>query len=154
MQTLVLALVLGGEGDAGGERDVAADDGVAAEEALVDVEEVHRAALALGAAGGLAEHLGHGGAGVHAAGEGVAVVAVGGDHVIVFAEGADRADGDRFLAAVKVAEAADLLVLVEHRRSFFEPADQEHLPQPAEGLVAGHYAARPRSALWPSRESS
>jgi hypothetical protein len=51
---LVLAAILDGEGHAGGQGDVAADDGVAAEEPLLGVEEVHRAALALGAAGQLA----------------------------------------------------------------------------------------------------
>ncbi len=54
--------------------------------------------------------------GVHAPGEGVAVVAVGGDDVVVLAQDADRTDGDGFLSAVEVAEAADLLVLVEHGR--------------------------------------
>jgi hypothetical protein len=81
--------------------------------------------------------MGHGRLGLHAAGQGVAVVAVGGDDVVVGAQHADRADGHRLLAAVEVAEAADLLVLVEHRRPLFEPADQQHLPQPIQGLVAG-----------------
>ena len=83
---LVALAVLDGEGDAGGDGDVAADDGVAAQEARLGVEEVHRAALALGAAGGLAQHLGHAGAGIHAAGQGVAVVAIGGDDVVVVPE--------------------------------------------------------------------
>src|SRR5262249_8145567 len=81
--------------------------------------------------------LGHRGPGLHAAGQGVAVVAVGGDDVVILAEDADRTDGDRFLSTVEVAEPADGPLLVEHRRAFFEPSDQEHLAQPAQGLVAG-----------------
>ena len=134
----VLAAILAGEGDACGERDVAADDGVAAEEPLLGVEEVHRAALALGAAGGLAEQLGHGGLDVHAAGDGVAVVTIGRDHVIVLAEDADRTDRHRLLSVVQVAEPADLPAhLVELVGLLLEAADQHHLPQPAHRLISG-----------------
>ena len=116
---------------------MAADDRVAAQEVLLGVEEVHRAPLALGAARRLAEQLGHARAwSIHAAGQGVAVVAVGGDDVIVVAEHADRTDGHRLLAAVLVEEAADRPLLVHHLRPLFEPADQQHLSQPSERLVA------------------
>ena len=132
----VLALVLAGEGDAGGQRDVAADDRVAAEEALLGVEEVHRAALALGAAGVPAQELGHRLVGPHPPGQGVAVVAIGGDDVVVLAEDADRTDGDRLLSAIEVAEAADLAAhLVELVRLLLESADQQHLPKPADRLI-------------------
>ena len=56
--------------------NVPADDAMAADVADLGVEEVHRPALALGAAGHLAEQLGHGGARVHAQRQGVAVAAV------------------------------------------------------------------------------
>ena len=67
------------------------------------------------------------------------MVAVGGDDVIVFAEDADRADRHRLLAAVLVEEAADLVaLLIHHLRPLLEPADQQHLAQPAQSLVAVH----------------
>ena len=47
------------ERDASGERDVPADDAVAAEHVVLGVEDVHRAAEPLRAAGDLAEELGH-----------------------------------------------------------------------------------------------
>ncbi len=146
----VLVAVLAGEGDARGQGQVAADDGVAAEEPLRGVEEVHRAALALGAAGVAAQQLGHRLVGAHPAGQGVAVVAIGGDDEIVVAEHPDRTDGDRLLTAVQVAEAADLAAhLVELVRLLFEPADQEHLPQPVDRLALARRWAGLRSSLAP-----
>ena len=53
------AAVVERERRADGERQLAADDAPAAEEAALDVEQVHRAAVAAGDAGGLAEQLGH-----------------------------------------------------------------------------------------------
>src|ERR1043166_6806938 len=53
------------------EREVTADDAVAAVEAMLDVEEMHRAALPLREAGGLAEQLRHDLAGIGAEDEGV-----------------------------------------------------------------------------------
>ena len=74
------------------------------------VEEVHRPALALGAAGRLAEQLGHRGPRVHAQRQRMAVAAVAVDQrVLALLEDRGDADGDRFLPAVEVAEAADLL---------------------------------------------
>ena len=52
-------LVAQGVGHADAERDVPADDAVAAPEPVLDVEQVHRAALALDQAGALAVELGH-----------------------------------------------------------------------------------------------
>ena len=71
-------------------------------------EQVHRAALALRAAGGLAEQLGHHGPRRDAARDRLPVVAVGGDHVVVVAQHGDRAGADGFLSDVQVAEPADL----------------------------------------------
>ena len=51
------------QGRAGGDREMGADDAPAAEEAALDVEQVHRAATAVGDAGVLAEELGHHGCG-------------------------------------------------------------------------------------------
>ena len=135
----ILAPVLDGEGDAGGQRDVAADDGVAAEKPLLDVEEVHRAALAPGAARHLAQQFRHARPGRHAPGQGVAVIAIGRDQIVVFPEHADRTDRHGLLPAVLVEEAADLVaLLVEHLRPFLEPADQHHLAEPDQGLRPVH----------------
>ena len=61
------------------------DDPVAAEEAPLEVEQVHRAAAALGAAVHAAEQLGHHGLGMRAARDRLAVLAVGGDQVVAVA---------------------------------------------------------------------
>ena len=61
---------------------MAADDAVAAHEPVLDVEEVHGAALALDEAGALAVELGHHLVGIAAKKEGVGVVAVGGDDLV------------------------------------------------------------------------
>ena len=82
---------LRGEGHARGQRQVAADDAVAAQEVVLGVEEVHRAAQALRAAGLLAEQLGHDRPGRHALGVGLAVVAVGRDDVVLGLERGHRA---------------------------------------------------------------
>ena len=72
----------------------------------------------------------------HAPGQRVAVVAIRRDHVIIVAEHPDRADSDRFLSAVLVKEAADLVaLLIQHLRPLLEAADQHHLPQPDQGLL-------------------
>ena len=118
---------LTGEGDAGGERDVPADDAVAAEHVVLGVEDVHRAAEPLRAAGDLAEELGQDRFGVHALRDGEAVVAVGGDDVVVGRERRASADGDRLLADVKVEESADFALRVGARALFFEAANEEHL---------------------------
>ncbi len=88
---------------------------------------MHRAALALGAAGDLAVELGHEGLGVHADGDGMAVVAVGGDDVIVLAHERAGADGDGFLADVEVEEAADLAGIIDREAALLEAADAHHL---------------------------
>jgi hypothetical protein len=95
---------------------------------------VHGAALALGAAGGLAVELGHELVHAHADGDGVAVVAVGGDDVVVLAHEGAAAHGHRFLADVEVQEPTDLLGLIGAQRTFLEAADAHHR---AEELDAG-----------------
>ena len=75
-------LVAQGVGHADAERDVPADDAVAAPEPVLDVEQVHRAALALDQPRALAVQLGHHLVGVTAEQEGVGVVAVGGDDLV------------------------------------------------------------------------
>jgi hypothetical protein len=98
---------------------------------------MHRAPFTLGAAGRLAQELGHGRVGAHPSRERMAVIAIGRDHVIVFPEHADRAHGDRFLTAVLMEEPPDLVpALIHHLRPLLEPPDQHHLAEPQEGLAA------------------
>ncbi len=120
------ALVLEPVGEAGAERHLAADDAVAAPVVAGGVEEMHRAALALGAAGHLAVELRHERVQLHADRDGVAVVAVGGDDVVVLAHQRAAADGHRLLADVEMQEAADLLGLVGAQAALLEPADAHH----------------------------
>src|SRR3989441_13180735 len=112
---LVAALVLDGEPDPGPERDMPAHDPVPPHESLPDVEQMHRAALALRAPGGFAEQLGHHRAGGDAARQRLAVLAVGGDDVIVVAQRRERADRHRLLSDVEMAEPTDLAQRVRLR---------------------------------------
>ena len=105
-----------GEGEAGAERHLGADDAVPAVEALLAGEHVHRAALALGVAAAAPGQLGHDAARVHVAGQHVAVVAVAGDDAVARAQRMLDADGDRLLADIEVAEAADQAHAVELAR--------------------------------------
>ena len=102
----VFALVVGGEREAGGDRQVAADDPVAAHEALLAVEDVHRAAAAAAGPVDPAEQLRHHPLRVGAAGDRVAVGAVGADQVVLLAHHRGRADDRRLLADREVEEAA------------------------------------------------
>ena len=130
------ALVLDGVGEAGAERDLAADDAVPAPEIAGRIKIMHRAALALGAAGGLAVELGHERLGVHPDGDGVAVIAVRRDDVVVRAHQGAGADGDRLLADVKVEEAADLLRLIGAEAALFETPDAHHLAMQLDLVLA------------------
>ena len=89
---------------------------------------MHRAALALGATSLFAIKLSHAFIHAHAECECVGVAAVGGDVVIVFPAERKRANGDGFLADVKVKEASHtsrFLVICE--RDLLETADANHL---------------------------
>src|SRR5207247_257831 len=153
---LVAALVLDRKADARSERDMPADDPVPPHEPLLGVEQVHRAALALRAAGRLPEQLGHHGARRDAADQRLAVLTVGADHVIVVAQRRKRADRHRFLADIEMAEPADLAQRVGLRRLLLEVTDQQHLSQhPAIGrcwLEGRRYWPRVRmSTPWARR---
>ena len=126
---LVAAAILHGEAHAGGERDVPAHDAVAAEEVDVAIEEVHGAALTLGAAVGAPEELRHYRSRRHAARQRLAVLPIGAQHVVVFAERRDGAHAHRFLTDVQVAEATDLSERVRLGGALLEATDEEHLPE-------------------------
>ncbi len=83
----VLALHLVGKRNADGERQSARHDGIAAIEAMLGIEQMHRAAASPAAALDLAIHLGHDVPHRHAAGERMAMLAIGGDQGVVRVEG-------------------------------------------------------------------
>lgn len=113
-----LAVVLEGEGVTGGSGALRTHDAVASEEAIVRVVHVHGAALALAAAGVLAHQLSKDS--LDAADTLVAraddlpgVAAVGGGHGVGLRDRRLHTHADGLLAVVQVAEAADLLLLVQ-----------------------------------------
>ncbi|MNL86584.1 hypothetical protein D3C87_2153440 [compost metagenome] len=69
---------------------------------LARISEVHRAAAALAAAGGLAVELSHQGVGVEASRDRMTVIPVVGHDVVVVVERPDGADGHGFLPDVQV----------------------------------------------------
>ncbi len=81
------------------------------------------ARAARGAAQQLGQHGLHGGA----AAEHHGVVAVGGNQVVLVRDGALQALGNGLLAEVQVAEAADVLALVELVRGDLDAAHALHL---------------------------
>ena len=113
----------------------AADDAPAAEEAALDVEQVHRAAAAVGDAGDLAEQLGHDRGGRAADRERGAVVAVGREQAVALLQRVDGADDRGLLADGQVAVAADPRARVLLLGALLEAADQHHLAkQPVSGV--------------------
>src|SRR3712207_1560757 len=108
LRDVVRPLVALRVGEADAEGYVAADDPVAAHQAPLDVEEVHRAALALDYPRALAVELGHDVFGVRAQKKRVGVVAVGGYYPVTLLEGLQETGGHRFLPDVDVEVAPDL----------------------------------------------
>jgi TPP-dependent pyruvate/acetoin dehydrogenase alpha subunit len=82
----------------------------------------------------------------------MAVIAIAGDHAVL-ADGHRRLkpDGDRFLADVEVAEAADQPQPVELPSPFLEAPDQKHLAIELQEIVLGRLVAlglrRPRNIV-------
>src|ERR671917_1611431 len=104
-----------------------ADDPVAAHEATLDVEEVHRAALALDDARALAVDLGHDVLGVGPQQERVGVVAVGGDDPVALLEGLQESRSHCLLADVDVEVAPDLALPEAPPARLLERPDNHHL---------------------------
>src|SRR5439155_23581000 len=117
---LVPALVADRKSHPGPQADSRADDPRAAEEATLAVVHVHRAALAMRAAGRLAEELGHRRLRVAALRQEVAVVAVGVADVVVGSQGGDKPAADRLLPDVEVQVTADLVLGVGVARAVLE----------------------------------
>src|SRR3954469_5658425 len=123
-------LVVGAEPEADRDGEVAADDPVAAHEAALEVEHVHRAAVALRDAVDAAEELGHDVVRARAAHDRVAVRAVGRDEVVAVSHRARGADDRGLLADREMEEAADLGLRVHLPRALLEAADEHHRPEP------------------------
>ena len=141
----LLLLVLDGEADARRHDELAADDGLAAEQVVLVAPHVHRAALALADAGGLAEQFGHHGLRLHALEDGVAVLAVGAEDVVFGLERGEGADAVGLLADVEVEEAADLAEGIFLGGLLLEAAQQHHLLVHVQQLLAGQSGQRHRS---------
>ncbi len=89
-------------------RHLRADDAMPAVKAMLDAEHVHRPALALGNSGSAPGQFGHDHFGINAIGKHVAVVAIASnDAVAPDLHCRLQSDGNRFLADIEVAEAAD-----------------------------------------------
>ena len=99
------------------------------------VEKVHRTALAARATGDLAEKLGHAGVCFRAARQRMGVIAIGRNDRVVVIEHGNRADGDRFLAIVKVAKTPDLALRERLLRLFLEATDDNHLAEEIDFLL-------------------
>ena len=113
--------------DADRQGDIAADDAVAAREAVLFVEQVHRAAFAARDAGAFAVDLGHQFVRVAAQDQAVGMVAVGRQGLVARLVGVQDAQRDRFLADVKMQVAADFAGAERPVALLFEVADVQHL---------------------------
>src|SRR5688572_11005298 len=108
---------------------MSADDAVTAVQAMLGVEEMHRAALAFRNTGAFAVKLGHDFAGVGSEGQGLGVIAIAAEDGVARFERADDAGGDGLLADVDVKVPADLAPPERGLRRFLEAADEDHLPE-------------------------
>ncbi len=79
--------------------------------------------------------------GIHAADQHVAVVTVAGNDRILVAERVLDADGNRLLADIEMAEAADQTHAVELAGLLLEAPDQQHLTVERQPLLVAGCAA-------------
>ncbi len=146
--TRSVSMQLLGQRRADGHGDVAADDAGGAQVAVLHVGDVHRAALALAVAAGLAQHFGHhlvvvlllglGRLGMCVAvGVGVAVAAVGAGDQVVVAQGRHGADGHGLLAGVQVRGAFEHGLAQQVGDVVLQRADLHHLAQVTDQLLLG-----------------
>ncbi len=117
------------------DRQMPADDAPAAQEVTIDVEQVHRAAVAARHTRLLAEQLGHHGRGRAPDGERRGVVAVAHEQIVVGFEAVDAADVRRLLADRQMAVAADPCARVLLLRALFETPDEQHQAQQTERML-------------------
>lgn len=120
---IVVVAVLLRKRHPGPNRHARSDDAIPTEEPTR--EHVHRPAFSTGETSLSTEQLPQYGLDAAAAHVGEAVRAIGGDHIVVFGDCVLDADGDRFLARGKVAEAADLFGFVEPVGGQFEASERK-----------------------------
>ena len=124
---LIAVAVIDREGRARRQGKMAPDNRIASHEAALDVDQVHRAPLALTQTGAAAEELRHDGFGIASARQAMAVIAVRGKDIVIGPERIHSTDGHGFFADIQMAEAADLPEGIHLRAPLFEAADQQHL---------------------------
>ena len=151
---------LGGQRRADHQRRAAADDAVGAEHALVEIGDVHRAALAAAQPGLLGEQLLHHPGRVAALGDAVAVPAMGAGDVVLRPE--MRADADRggLLAGIEMDKAGNAALRELLLHPLLEAADRRHVAIGLEQFLAAQLhrslpqqiflsmAGRPSTAKW------
>ena len=119
------------------ERDVAADDAGGAEEAVLDVDEVHRAAEAAAESAFAAHQLGHDALERRAFRDRVTVRAMAAVDGVVVAQLRADADRDRLLTRAQMDEAVDLVRAREPADPLLEDADPPHGAEELELVQAG-----------------
>src|SRR5262249_18981450 len=120
----LLALILYGKPQPGGDQQLGPDDRLAADHVVRVAVHVHRAALALAAAGGLAKQLGHHGLRLDPPEDGMPVLAVAADDVVLWLQCRERANPCRLLPDVEMEEAADLAECIFLGRLLLETPDE------------------------------
>ncbi len=88
---------------------------------------MHGAALALGITAFATRQFGHDAVRVHTTSQHMAMIAVGRDALVAFFGGSLKADNDRFLADIKMAEPANQTHSIKLARFFLKAPDQQHI---------------------------
>src|SRR5581483_9651068 len=124
-----------GERRPGRGRDRAADDAEAADQAVLEVDDVHRARAAAADPGRAAEQLVEELLRLEPERERVAVPAVRPADAVAVAQAARDADLDRLLAGAEVRRPVNVPLQEERLHELFEAADELHAPVEIEGLL-------------------
>ena len=82
------------------------------------------------------------------------MITIRADDVIVGSDGRDGADGDCFFTDIEMEEPGDLGQSIHLRRSFLEPANQEHLTIEGEEVFSIHEGVLCRKPVGHSRTSA
>ena len=139
---LVGATHLGRQADPADQRRATAHNAVGAQHAGGQVGDVHRSALALAGAGGLAVQLGHHGHHVAALRDGVPMAAVGAGDVVGGGQDVANPGRHRLLAGIQVNKAGHLPGLEFLVDALLEVTDRSHGPIRLEQFCCGNRPAR------------
>ena len=126
------------EGAPQGDRDVAADDAGRAHEAVLRVDEVHRASETAAQTCVATEQLGQQPVERRALGDRVPVCPVAGVHRVVVAQLAAHRSRDSLAADAQMDQSLDLARPYEHADLLLEEADSPHRRKQAFGLRGVH----------------